>query len=284
MPQSTYTVVSNPVSTAHGSLNVLFAGESQTRPGHRIGPRVYDYYLLHHVLSGKGRYHCQDTRADYEMRAGHTFLAAPERLVSYVADAENPWRYRWVAFTGPDAAQLAVFAGFDELRPIADTAADRQPARLLSQIMSGFRVGGPRAALTAIGCLHLLLARISGELEGTGRTDRRLAGSEERLVRQIVHYLSTQYAEPVSIQDMADTFGYNRAYLSRLFKQHTDMSPVTFLLKLRIDKARLMLRERRELTIEQIASSVGFSDPLYFSKQFRRFHAQSPSAYRASLL
>ncbi|MBW7457649.1 helix-turn-helix domain-containing protein, partial [Paenibacillus sepulcri] len=67
------------------------------------------------------------------------------------------------------------------------------------------------------------------------------------------------------------------------FKQHTGMTPVTFLLKLRLDKARQLLRERQELTTQQIAASVGLQDPLYFSKQFRRFYGLSPSAYREEM-
>ena len=82
---------------------------------------------------------------------------------------------------------------------------------------------------------------------------------------------------------MAQHLGYTRAYLSRIFKQHTSVSPATFLLKFRVDKARLLMRERSELTLEQIASSAGFHDPLYFSKQFRRFYEMSPSNYRLQL-
>ncbi|HZG58182.1 AraC family transcriptional regulator, partial [Paenibacillus sp.] len=41
--------------------------------------------------------------------------------------------------------------------------------------------------------------------------------------------------------------------------------------------------ERLELTVEQVASSVGFADALYFSKQFKRAYGQSPSQYRQSL-
>lgn len=62
------------------------------------------------------------------------------------------------------------------------------------------------------------------------------------------------------------------------------MTPVAFLLRLRIDKARQLLRERPDLTVEQIANSVGIPDALYFSKQFKRFYAQAPSAYRHDML
>lgn len=82
---------------------------------------------------------------------------------------------------------------------------------------------------------------------------------------------------------MAENLGYNRAYLSKLFKEHTGITPVTFLLRLRLDNARRMLRERLELTVEQIAFSVGFRDPLYFSKQFRKMYGRSPTDYRNSI-
>jgi AraC-like DNA-binding protein len=93
----------------------------------------------------------------------------------------------------------------------------------------------------------------------------------------MIHYMSSQYAHPVSIEQMCGSLGYNRAYLSRVFKQETGLSPVTYLLKLRIEKSSQLLRERPELSVEQVAASVGLTDALYFSRQFKRFCGQSPS-------
>ncbi|MGG4034343.1 AraC family transcriptional regulator [Paenibacillus cisolokensis] len=275
-----YRVASNPVSIDYGELNVLFAGESQTRPGHRIGPRVYDFYLMHHVLSGKGSFQCGDDV--YTIEAGQTFLIEPERLVRYAADDDEPWHYRWVAFAGERAAALPASAGLSAARPIADTGGNRRVPVLYRRILETFRNAGAFAHLRAAGYLHLLFAEY-GEARKNGRETLRQGKESERLTQQIIHYLSTQYAEPVTIESMAESLGYNRAYLSRLFKAHTGMTPMSFLLRLRIDKARQLLRDRSELTIEQVASSAGFRDPLYFSKQFRRVYGQSPTAYRDSL-
>ena len=49
-----YYVVSNPLPAGESDFTVLFAGESQTKPEHRLGPKVYDYYLIHYVISGRG--------------------------------------------------------------------------------------------------------------------------------------------------------------------------------------------------------------------------------------
>ncbi|MGO4545906.1 helix-turn-helix domain-containing protein [Paenibacillus sp. 2TAB23] len=284
MHQDMYTVASNPVIALSDALplNVLFAGESQTKPLHRLGPKVYDFYLMHTVLEGKGHFICDGIK--HELHASHTFLIEPEQLISYESDSEYPWRYRWVAFKGTQASDLVAAAGFAEGRQVVFTPDKRRTGALFRQIFETFRRGGAAADMKAAGYLQLLMAEYKVMLHASSGDSLNSGQAEgDRLLQQVVHYLSTQYAHPVSIAQMAESLGYNRAYLSRLFKQRTGQSPVSFLLKLRIDKARHMLRERPELTIEQISASVGLQDALYFSKQFRRLYGQSPTAYRNAM-
>ncbi|MFF2483365.1 helix-turn-helix domain-containing protein [Paenibacillus sp. NPDC058071] len=280
--QDYYKVASNPVIERSEYLDVLFSGESQTKPLHKLGPKFYDFYLMHHVLDGKGVFECGGQ--SYGLEAGHTFLIEPERLVSYSSDEENPWRYRWVAFSGSQAPLLAAAAGFTSSDPvIAGSGSKRIPA-LFHRIYNEFRHGDPSSEWSARGYLQLLAAEYGkARYRQNGGPLPNGRGGSDLLLQQMIHYLSTQYVQPVSIEQMAESLGYNRAYLSRIFKRHTGVSPVTFLLKLRIDKARQLLREREELTIEQIAASVGLQDSLYFSKQFRRFYGMSPSAYREQM-
>ncbi len=278
---ASYRVVSNPVSFNARELTVLFAGESQTKPQHRIGPKVVDYYLLHHVVSGKGTFRTGEFAA--ELAAGDSFLIHPGQLFHYVSDEKYPWRYRWVAFAGTQSDSLVAEAGFDPERPIVHSGADKSPGDRCRAIYEAFRERGSSASLAATGYLHLLFASLHEAATERTLSSLRPDSHSEELVRQVVGYLSTQYAEPVTIEGMAETLGYNRAYLSRLFKQHTSVSPITFLTKLRVDHGRRLLRERPELTVEQIASSVGFQDALYFSKQFRRWYDQSPTDYRVTV-
>ncbi|WP_337100993.1 AraC family transcriptional regulator [Paenibacillus sp. YIM B09110] len=285
MQQEMYVVASNPVHAQgeHARLNVLFAGESQTKPSHRLGPKVYDFYLMHIVLEGEGVFQLEGKR--HSLAAGDTFLIEPKQLISYESDSSNPWRYRWVAFSGEHAAELVAAAGFQADQQVIGMAKWKRAALLFRRIYQTFKVGGADAQLSATGHLHLLLAEYMKALHAAGGDDsvRTAHGQGDLLLQQMIHYLSSQYTHPVSIEQMAESLGYNRAYLSRFFKQRTGVSPVTFLLKLRIDKARHMLRERPELTVEQISASVGLQDALYFSKQFRKLYGQSPTAYRDSM-
>lgn len=278
-----YYVVSNPETAPENSpLTVLFSGNSQTKPGHKPGPKVVDYYLLHYIMSGKGSYACMGKT--YRLGAGDSFLIEPGKLIHYEADGDEPWHYRWIAFEGPQAAMMLKEIGLSSLAPIVHTGRRRSIGKLYHQIQQTFQSRSNSANLRANGILHLLFAEYAEALRPQQASAPRQATGREQTVQQALHYLTAQYAEPITIELMAETLGYNRAYLSTLFRQHTGLTPVTFLLRLRLDKARHLLRERPELTVEQIASSVGFQDPLYFSKQFKRHYQASPTGYRESVL
>ncbi|WP_322904631.1 AraC family transcriptional regulator [Paenibacillus campi] len=283
MQHKFYQVAPNPVFHASGSLYVLFTGESQTAPAHRLGPKIYDYYLYHYVAEGRGQFITEDRT--YKLSSGDSFLIHPGQLVSYVSDQQQPWHYHWVAFAGEQADELVQQAGFR-----ADASVARRSQQLgsseigtyLGAMLQAFYTQKDSSDLAALGYLHLIMAAASEQLT----QQAALPGAESvtrRTVKQMIHYMSSQYAHPVSIEHMCSSIGYNRAYMSRIFKKETGMTPVTYLLKLRIDKARQLLRERPELSTQQIAASVGLTDALYFSKQFRRFYGVSPSQYRISI-
>lgn len=281
MYRETYTVASNSDPDSASYITVLFSGESQTRPGHQIGPRLCDYYLMHHVISGKGIFMYRGK--ELELKAGDTFLIEPEELVRYEADQVNPSMYRWVAFQGKGVPEALEKTGFSSSRCIVHTRDNQNVSELFSTILSVLQDKKEGAHQKALGYLYVLFGELCEAIYPKTGIGMRTSSESGRTVQKAIHYLSTQYAEDISIETMADNLGYNRAYLSRIFKQETGLTPVTFLLKLRIDKARFLLRQRMELTIEQIASSVGFHDPLYFSKQFKRFYKCAPTEYRDSI-
>ncbi len=283
--QYSYSVLSNPFPE-QGDLQLLFTGSSQTRPSHRSGPKVVDYFLIHYVEEGSGTYVC-DGR-EYALGPGDSFIIYPGVLVSYISDEAAPWKYRWIAFKGPSAQRLVESAGIAPERPTVRTAPRRRRhvRMCFERVRRTFAEMPPGTNLRAAACLQLLLAEYADAVlaaEDVSLPEGAGGDASERLVKQAIHYLTAQYAEPISIELMAESLGYNRAYLSRLFKRHTGVSPVTFLVRLRLDRARRLLRERTELTVEQVASSVGFQDALYFSKQFKSAYGQSPTEFRAAV-
>ncbi|HEX7058219.1 MAG TPA: AraC family transcriptional regulator [Bacilli bacterium] len=274
-----YRVATNPQANEANrlGLNVLFAGESQTKPLHKLGPKVYEYYLLHYIIAGGGEFSTEQSA--YTLQAGDSFLIEPGKLVSYRSDKTNPWRYCWVAFHGEQADELVQKAGITH--PPVIRGGPAKIASLIRAIITAFRTRGRLADMKACGHLCLIAAAL-GEAQTALDPDARMMDIQQ-IVKQAVDYLTTQFAQNISIEQMAESLGYNRGYLSRMFKKATGESPSHYLLKFRLEQSRRLLRERNELNIGQIAASVGFQDALYFSKQFKRFYGESPAAYRKAV-
>ncbi|MEK8126509.1 AraC family transcriptional regulator [Paenibacillus filicis] len=278
MPHREYDAAFNP-SPAKGELTVLFSGHAQTMPGHRVGPQVLDYYLVHTVVSGQGVFRCRHT--DYRLGPGHSFIIFPGELVRYECSDEDPWRYHWAAFKGSHAEELLSACGITRHAPTALSARPRRMHTLYRRLEQSLREEGQvRKELASGGVLRLILAEYSSASK-VGEVRNQEGPIIERQIEQAIRWLTLQYYQPISIEQMAHSLGYHRTHLSKMFKQHTGLSPMQYLLKVRMERAKLLLQE--SLTVEQVASSIGFTDPLYFSKQFKKTYGQSPSEYRQHL-
>lgn len=101
------------------------------------------------------------------------------------------------------------------------------------------------------------------------------------LVKQATAYLQQNYARALARWEMAEGIGVSEDYLSRVFNQELGLSPWDYLNRYRIAQAKEQLRQSHD-SISQIAPRVGFPDPAYFSRVFRRLTGLSPRAYRES--
>ncbi|MCE3201178.1 AraC family transcriptional regulator [Paenibacillus sonchi] len=263
-------------------LAVLFSGEGKPYPGHKIGPSVHDYYLIHTVLDGGGSF--QSSTVTQQCRKGDTFVIFPGSLFSYQADEHNPWHYVWVALQGTVVSGLLSDIGITRERPLLYTENTSELHSLYERIRSCFKQSAyPRLeSLEASGWTRLLLHHFGQDnLALLPARPKELPEIIDRQIDQAIRWISLQFHQQISIDHMAATLGYHRAHLSKAFKQKTGLSPKQYLLKMRLDKAKSLLSGT--LTIDQVASSVGFNDALYFSRQFRKFSGMSPSEYRSML-
>ncbi|UQZ82885.1 Arabinose operon regulatory protein [Paenibacillus konkukensis] len=274
MKESYHSVAFNS-QPGKGELAVLFSGHSQTKPRHRVGPQVLDYHLVHYVVSGRGTFRCMGI--DYDLERGDSFFIFPGELVSYESDEADPWCYRWIGFKGPRADEYLSGLGISQHHPVASTKQHRRMTALYHQIERTLHKCPPHADMQSQGYMRLVLAEYAEDLIEEAIPKKEAPGIQQQ-VEQAIRWLTLQYHQPISIESMAQTLGYHRTHLSKMFKQHTGMAPMNFLLKIRMERAKLLLHEA--LTVEQVASSVGFGDPLYFSKQFKKWYGRSPSEYR----
>ena len=99
-----------------GSLFLNCCGMSRTEPCHSFGPAIKPHYVIHFVLSGRGKLSIGGK--EYFPEQGYGFLIPPEELVFYQADEENPWTYIWVGFNGSMADELLKAMGLSISSPV----------------------------------------------------------------------------------------------------------------------------------------------------------------------
>jgi two-component system response regulator YesN len=107
----------------------------------------------------------------------------------------------------------------------------------------------------------------------------RRSGSFPLPLVKAVEYVHGHYAEGLQLSAAAAAARVSPAYLSRLFSEHLKTNFIDYLTELRVEKAARLLRESR-MNIKEIAYRVGYQDPNYFSKIFRKVTGQLPHQVR----
>ena len=107
--------------------------------------------------------------------------------------------------------------------------------------------------------------------------------SPQGLVDMLEMYLASHYSKKISLEQLSEQFGYEAAYLTRLYKRFKGETPIQALSRLRIENACTLIKSHPELDIKNIGDIVGYSDHHYFSRVFRKLKGMAPSEYRQSL-
>lgn len=98
-------------------------------------------------------------------------------------------------------------------------------------------------------------------------------------VGDIIQYLNEHIADKITLENILKEYSINRNQLNGMFIKETSMTCLNYLEKMRINLSQLMLSET-ELQIAEIAYRVGYSDPNYFIKVFKKHTGVTPSKYR----
>ena len=101
----------------------------------------------------------------------------------------------------------------------------------------------------------------------------------DREMHSAVTYFNENYNQDISIENYAQTRGMSVSWFIRNFKKYTGMTPMQFIVSLRVNNAQILL-EQTNYSIYEIAKIVGYDDQLYFSRLFRKQKGFSPSQYR----
>ena len=254
----------------NNELKIRDFGEEKCQSAHTYGPATRGYYLIHFVASGRGELFAGGRI--WQVEAGQGFLIYPGEVTTYRADVEDPWHYAWVGYHGPLAEQVTSQVGFAREKRVL-TAPDAALAwEMLVQIKrdaAELRLG----YLAALGGLYRFLALLAPAKEENAAPDHA------RHYEKALWYMQGGYHRPITVQEIADFVGLSRSQLFRVFEKACGQSPKAALQEMRLMQARVLLKEK-ELSVEEVAYSVGMNSGAQLGAAFREQLGMSPRAYR----
>jgi len=263
------------VLTSVNGMRLWQYGMEQCLPEHHHGPAVRDHYLIHYILKGSGRFVVGNQT--YLLRKGEGFLICPGVVTYYEADKNDPWAYGWVGFHGLQAEFYLTQAGLDAAHPTFRYDQDDLIADYLTMMTNATTLNTARD-MQLTGLLYLILSLLVDNTQDETQIDNK-ENRKEVYIRKAIDFIEMTYSSKFTIAQIADFVGLDRSYLCSIFKEYIHLSIQEYLIHYRLNKACELMRNR-QLSIGDISRSVGYDDPLLFSKMFKKIKGSSPKAYR----
>lgn len=260
-------------------LCLSYCGWENCHPSHRFGPNERETHALHIVRSGKGV--LEINKKKYRLEKGDAFYIPPMAKAWYEADREDPWSYVWVGFSGLRADEYVVNAGFTLKNPVRRVSCANYVGTCIERILEAHQLSRGnelrRNALLMLCFSELIDDYCQKSSEGGCESAHTYQGAV--YANYAAEYMLYHYDEKVRIQDLANYIGVNRSYLASSFKKTIGCSLQEFLMNLRMEKAKSLLRTT-DMSISAVARAVGYTDQLAFSKGFKQRCGVSPSMYK----
>ncbi len=174
----------------------------------------------------------------------------------------------------------------------------RQPAdgdRQVRQAEGSGRQDGLSVGWEGQACLSGRAERRNGQAEGglgqagaPGEPRPWGTGAEEsggltgKVAELAYRYIRENYRRDISMQDLAGAMNYSEAYFCKLFKQCFNKNFTAYLTEYRVKEAKRLL-EQPTINVKEVGKAVGYMDPNYFARVFKRITGQTPTEYRSAI-
>ena len=238
-------------------ISPIFVGEHDCDGGHCFGPYVREYYLIHFCTSGCGI--LRDKNGVHKIYEGEHFIIRPGEKTIYTADEKTPWSYCWIAFSGKSAD---IFASALSVYKTPEGMGERI-SELIKQGISSPEI--------YVSLIYELIYRLSL---------KRIDVATDDKLYQIRQYIQYNYMENLRVSSLAHSFGFERSYLYRIFKNRYGVGVKEYITEVRMEFARKFLNDG--YTVGESAHLVGYEDEFNFSKSFKNHYGISPSEFKHS--
>ena len=229
-------------------------------------------YIFIYSIEGQGSVSFENTTIQLEP---NTYCIVPINTPhTYQANKVDPWSIYWMHFRGELCAALYqrhLKVNKTPNKMPFENSRIEQFSQIFEMLSSEYTIDHLEFA-NLLG-LHFISSFVYISVNGLKTHNKK------NLIDSITSYLDKNIDRTLKTEDIAQKFNYSASYLLTLFKKHTGYSIIQFFNLKKMQKACEYLKYS-DLSIKEISYRLGFQDPFYFSRIFKKTIGQSPSEYR----
>lgn len=241
--------------------------------GHTQRQRVVDEAVFIYCIQGHGFFKLSD-RKERVVGPGDLLCLPPSVRHSYGADDRDPWSICWMHLSGERLAEVASLLGLPEAGPVLQIGLHTALSHAFAELARQFKPPFDDAR-------RLLLQGEARRILGLAAAFRSHAADDpgNTAIRRAIDLMDESLHLPFDLSRFAKAAGYSESHFSRAFRLTMGRSPVQYFQDEKMRYACFFLAESNA-TISEVAWQLGYQDPLYFSRAFKKHHGLSPERWR----
>lgn len=232
-----------------------------------------DFQLLY-VAAGKAHFHFGDE--EKIVSAGHMVLYRPKEPQKYEYYGNDQTEVYWVHFTGGNVTNLLRSYGLTDDKKVFYCGSDLAYQQLFRAMINELQMCKDNYQEMLEMYLRQIFIRLQRLFNTALKIDNAHVAEE---IDKATTFFNEHYNDPISIDEYARETHVSTSWFIRNFKACTGFTPMQYILSKRIYNAEVLLRDT-DYNIAEISRIVGYDNPLYFSRVFRKTKKMSPSEYR----
>lgn len=235
-----------------------------------------DFQLLY-IASGKAHFHFGNE--EKIVHAGHMVLYRPKEPQKYEYYGEEQTEVYWVHFTGNNVTNLLRSYGLTDDKKIFYCGSGLEYQTLFRAMIDELQMCREHYPEMLEMYLRQIFIKLQRYFESSTKTDNSHAAEE---INKAISYFNEHYNTQINIDTYAEKHHVSTSWFIRNFKLYTSFTPMQYILSKRIYNAEVLL-QNTQYNITEIAQIVGYDNPLYFSRIFKKQKGISPSEYRKNI-
>lgn len=240
-------------------------------------PRGRRDFQLIYVASGKAHFHFGDE--ERIVTAGHIVLYRPKEPQKYEYYGKDQTQVFWVHFTGNDVTNILRSYGITDNKKVFYCGSSLDNQNLFRKMINELQMSKENYAEMLEMYLRQIFITMQRAFIGTMKKEK--ARVVDKIEKATV-YFNENYSQEINIDEYAEQMHVSVSWFIRNFRESTGLTPMQYILSKRIYNAEILLQDP-SYNVSEISRVVGYDNPLYFSRIFKKAKGLSPSEYRKSL-